>query len=70
MNQNVPNDVTLITKAEAARLLGGDEPVSISFVNQLLARRKLPRVRLSYKITRLPRAAVEAFIAARTEVAK
>ena len=53
----------LITKREAAEYLG----VSISFINSLLGKRKLPRVRLSYKITKIPRDAVEKFIVARTE---
>jgi len=44
-------------------MLGG---VSVSFVNQLLAKKKLPKVRLSYRVTRIPRQAVEEFIAART----
>jgi hypothetical protein len=57
----------LITKREVAEMLGG---VSISFVNSLLSRRKLPRVRLSYKVTKIPRDAVEKFIASRTEVSR
>jgi len=57
----------LLTKGQVAEMLGG---VSISFVNALLARRKLPRVRLSYKITRIPRVAVEVFIKSRTEVSR
>lgn len=61
---------TLLTKQEAANLLGGSTPVSVSYVNQLLARRKLPKVRLSYKVCRIPRAAVEEFIHSRTEVAR
>jgi excisionase family DNA binding protein len=57
----------LITKEEAAKLLGGEgKPLSVSFINQLLAARRLPRVRLSYKCVRIPRRAVEDFIAART----
>ncbi|MBE2180902.1 MAG: helix-turn-helix domain-containing protein [Chthoniobacterales bacterium] len=60
----------LITKQQAAEMIGGEKPVSVSFINQLLARRKLPKVRLSYKVCRIPRAAVEAFIASRTEIAK
>jgi excisionase family DNA binding protein len=54
----------LLTKVEVARLLGGD--ASPSYVDKLLAARKLPRVRLSYKMTRIPRAAVEEFIRSRT----
>jgi excisionase family DNA binding protein len=57
----------LITKREVAEMLGG---VSVSFVNSLLSRRKLPRVRLSYKLTKIPRDAVEKFIASRTEVSR
>jgi hypothetical protein len=57
----------LITKRETAEMLGG---VSISFVNALLAKKKLPRVRLSYKVTKIPREAVEKFIASRTEVGR
>ena len=57
----------LLTKRQAAELLGG---VSISFINSLLSRRKLPRVRLSYKLVKIPRDAVERFIASRTEIAR
>ena len=53
----------LIDKIEVGRMLGG---VSVSFVNQLLAKKKLPKVRLSYRVPRIPRQAVEEFIAART----
>lgn len=61
------SDTDLISKGEAAKLLGGEgKPVSISFVNQLLSSRRLPRVRLSYKVTRIPRQAVTDFIASRT----
>jgi len=62
----------LITKAEAAQLLGGEgKPVSISFINQLLGRRRLQKVRLSYKVCRIPRASVEDYIRSRTvEVAR
>ena len=57
----------LITKGEAAKLLGGlGSPVSISYINQLLGRKKLPRVRLSYRVTRIPRQAVEDYITAHT----
>lgn len=57
----------LLTKLETAEALGG---VSVSYINQLLARRVLPKVKLSYKCARIPRAAVEAFIASRTINAK
>ena len=61
----------LISKGETAALLGGQsEPVSISFVNQLLAKKKLPKVRLSYRVTRIPRKAVEDYIAAHTTAQK
>ena len=53
----------LVSKAEAAAILGG---VSVSFINSLLARKKLPRVRLSYKCVRIPRQAVEDYISKRT----
>jgi hypothetical protein len=57
----------LVDKVEAARLLGGEgKPVSISFVNQLLAQRRLQKVRLSYKVCRITRASIEAFLASRT----
>jgi hypothetical protein len=57
----------LIDKVETARLIGGESSaVSIGFVNQLLAARILPKVRISYKVCRIPRAAVEEFIRKRT----
>ena len=62
----IPSPAALIDKREAARRLGG---VSVRFVDELLAKRLLPRVRLSYKVCRIPAAAVEAFIAEHTEVA-
>ncbi len=61
----------LITKGETARLLGGEaEPVSEAYVNNLLARKKLPKVRLSYRLVRIPRQAVLDYIAKRTVVAR
>lgn|GEM_PF-1680255 len=57
---------SLLTKKQAAELLN----TSVSYVSTLLARRKLPRVRLSYKVTRIPREAVEKFITSRTEVSR
>ena len=60
----------LIDKAETARQIGGNKPVSISFVNQLLARKLLPRVRISYRVTRIPQAAVTEYIRAHTVNAK
>jgi len=60
----------LITKAEAAEMLGGrGSPVSLSYINQLLGRKKLPRVRLSYRVTRIPRQAVEDYIRSCTTTA-
>ena len=57
----------LIDKVETARLIGGEgSPVSIGFVNQLLAARILPKVRIWYKVCRIPRKAVEEFIRNRT----
>jgi hypothetical protein len=62
---------SLIDKVETARLLGGEgKPVSIGFVNQLLAKRILPKVKLSHKLCRIPRAAVEEYIRSRTINAK
>jgi hypothetical protein len=49
---------SLIDRVETARQIGGNKPVSISFVNPLLARKLLPRVRISYRLTRIPQAAV------------
>jgi len=57
----------LLSKGETAVLLGGQSsPVSISFVNQLLAKKKLPKVRLSYRVCRIPRQAVEDYIKTHT----
>ena len=53
----------LLSKQEVAELLGG---VSLSYVNQLLGKKRLPKVRLSYRVTRIPLAAVEEFIARNT----
>jgi excisionase family DNA binding protein len=53
----------LLSKSETAELLGG---VSVSFVNQLLGKKKLPKVRLSYRVCRIPRKAVEEYITAHT----
>jgi hypothetical protein len=62
----MPTAPELIDKREAARLIGGSKPVSISFIDQLLARKVLPRVKLSYKVTRIPLKAVSEYIAIRT----
>jgi len=57
----------LLSKEDTAKLLGGENsPVSLSFVNVLLAKKKLPKVRLSYRVTRIPRQAVEEYIRNRT----
>jgi hypothetical protein len=63
-------DAGLIDKVETARQIGGNKPVSISFVNQLLARKLLPRVRISYRVTRIPQAAVTEYIRSHTVNAK
>lgn len=61
------NKNQLISKHETARLLGGeDSPLSISYINVLLARKELPKVRLSYRLVRIPKQAVLDFIAKRT----
>jgi hypothetical protein len=60
----------LIDKVETARQIGGNKPVSISFVNQLLARKLLPRVRISYRVTRIPQDAVTEYIRNHTVNAK
>jgi ABC-type phosphate transport system auxiliary subunit len=52
----------LLTKAQVADRL----EASISYVGQLLAAKILPRVRLSYKVTRIPEQAVEEFIRSKT----
>jgi excisionase family DNA binding protein len=63
MNPPTANGQALIDKREVARMLGG---VSISFVNQLLAKKALPRVRLGYRTVRIPQDAVDAYIRSRT----
>lgn len=57
---------SVIDKVETARQIGGNKPVSISFVNQLLAKKVLPRVRISYRVTRIRQDAVTEYIRART----
>jgi excisionase family DNA binding protein len=49
----------LLSKTEVAKILGG---VSVSYVNVLLSKKKLAKIRLSYRVTRIPRASVEEFI--------
>ena len=56
----------LIDKAETARQIGGNKPVSISFVNQLLAKKVLPRVRIGYRTVRIPQDAVTEYIRSHT----
>jgi hypothetical protein len=56
----------LLDKAETARQIGGSKPVSISFIDQLLARRILPRVRIGYRTVRIPQDAVTEYIRCRT----
>ena len=58
---------SLLTKREVAEELGG---VSVSFVNQLLARRLLAKVRLSYRVCRIPRESVEQYVRDRTLVSR
>jgi hypothetical protein len=60
----------LIDKVETARQIGGNKPVSISFVNQLLARKLLPRVQIGYRTVRIPQDAVTEYIRSRTVNAK
>ena len=61
----------LLSKEDTAKLLGGENsPVSLSFVNVLLAKKKLPKVRLSYRVTRIPRQAVEDYIRTHTTAQK
>ena len=66
MHNSSTQSMSLITKKEAATRLC----TTRSFIDQLLAKKLLPRVRLSYKVIRIPSEALEAFIASRTEVAK
>jgi hypothetical protein len=56
----------LIDKVETARQIGGNKPVSISFINQLLAKKVLPRVKISYRVTRIPQDAVTEYIRSHT----
>ena len=57
---------SLIDKKETARRIGGQPPVSVRFVEELIARGILPKVKLSHKVVRIPAEAVEKFIASRT----
>lgn len=56
----------LIDKAETARQIGGNKPVSIFFVNQLLAKKVLPCVRIGYRTVRTPQDAVTEYVRSRT----
>jgi hypothetical protein len=60
-------DEECVSKQEAAELLGGrTKPVSISTINVMLARKVLPKIRLSYRLVRIPKRAVLDYIARRT----
>ena len=50
---------SLIDKKETARRIGGQPPVSVRFVEELIARGILPKVKLSHKVVRIPAEAVE-----------
>lgn len=54
-----PKNQSLLTKLEAGDEMGG---LSVSFVNQLIARKKLPVVKLGYRTVRIRRTDVEAFL--------
>ena len=56
----------LLTKQEVAARFGG---VSIRFVDELLARRILPKIKLGRKLVRIPSQAVENYLAAHTREA-
>ena len=58
---------SLLTKVEAGAEMGG---LSVSFVNQLIARKKLPVVKLGYKTVRIRRTDLEAFLKEHTLAAK
>jgi len=57
----------LLTKRETGGEMGG---VSVSFVNQLIAQKLLPVVKLGYRTVRIPRAAVLDYIAKHTVAGK
>lgn len=57
----------LLTKSQVGEMLGG---VSLFYVNSLLSQKKLPKIRFSYKMVRVPRQAVLDFITNRTIEAK
>jgi excisionase family DNA binding protein len=57
----------LLTKQEAGDEMGG---LSIGFINDLIARKKLPVVKLGYRTVRISRAAVLDYIAKHTVAGK
>ena len=56
----------LLTKQQVAERLGN---TSVRFVDELLARRILPRVKLGFKLVRIPADAVECYIREHTREA-
>ena len=56
----------MVTKKAAARILGGDEALSIRFVDELFAKKKLKKVRYSYRTVRIALCDIYAFIDSRT----
>jgi excisionase family DNA binding protein len=55
-----------LTKQQVAARFGG---VSIRFVDELLARRILPKIKLGRKLVRIPSQAVEDYLASHTREA-
>ena len=55
-----------LTKQQVAERLGN---TSVRFVDELLARRMLPRVKLGFKLVRIPADAVECYIREHTREA-
>ena len=58
---------SLLTKREVGTEMGG---LSVSFVNQLIARKKLPVVKIGYRTVRIRRTEVEAFLERHTLAGK
>lgn len=58
------NTHELLTKSEVCAEIGGN--VTVSFINGLIARKKLPVVRLGYRTVRIPRKAVAEYIESHT----
>jgi excisionase family DNA binding protein len=58
---------SLLTKLEAGEAMGG---LSVSFVNQLIARKKLPVVKLGYRTVRVRRTDIESFLQRHTLIAR